>query len=647
MCGICGIYYLDRERPVDEVILTRMARSLRHRGPDDEGFHLDSNLGLGHQRLSIIDLSPQGRQPMSNEDDSLWIVLNGEIYNYLELRQQLVARGHRFRSHSDTEVVLHLYEDEGPECVNRLNGMFAFALWDAREQVLFAARDRFGIKPFYYIFQNGVFLFASEIKALFATDLVRPELNSLGLADYLTFQLCLGDKTLFKDVYKLLPGHTLALSPNGSLQIHQYWDLDFTVDADHTENYFQHRLLMLLEDAVRLQLRADVPVGAHLSGGLDSSAVTCLASSLLGAEIQTFAGGFKEGPEYDETRYAHIVAEHAGTKHHQIYLSAEDFVEAMPKLIYHMDEPAAGPGLFPQYYVSELASRHVKVILGGQGGDEVFGGYTRYLVAYLEQCIKGGIEGTQEDQNYIVTFGSVLPNLVQLQGYQPLLRYFWQEGLFEPEDGRYFRLIDRSNGVQGLINDDILPDRRTYDPFEAYRDLFHAPDCRALINKMTRFDIKTLLPALLHVEDRTSMAVSLESRVPLLDHRIAELVASMPPMIKYHGGRSKHIFRQVVRHLVPSEVYERQDKMGFPVPLSQWYREGPVREFVGDILLGATARQRGLYDVERVEAALDKERSYGRAVWGLLCVELWCRQFLDAQTPVPVPKVEVFSEGVS
>ncbi|HID30478.1 MAG TPA: asparagine synthase (glutamine-hydrolyzing), partial [Desulfobacterales bacterium] len=271
MCGICGIYYLDRERRVDEELLASMARCLRHRGPDDQGFHLDGNLGLGHRRLSIIDLSPLGRQPMSNEDESLWIVCNGEIYNYLELRQQLMVRGHTFRSHSDSEVIIHLYEDEGFDCVKRLNGMFAFAIWDARKRLLFAARDHFGVKPFFYTRNDERFAFASEIKALVQTGLIQPQLNRAGLADYMTFQFCLEEKTLFQDIYKLLPGQILILKSDGTLSVNKYWDLDYTIDTDHNRQYFEHRLLRLLEDAVRLQLRADVPVGAHLSGGLDSS----------------------------------------------------------------------------------------------------------------------------------------------------------------------------------------------------------------------------------------------------------------------------------------------------------------------------------------------------------------------------------------
>jgi len=606
-----------------------MTRALRHRGPDDERFYLDGSLGLGHRRLSIIDLSPAGHQPMTNEDGRLWIVHNGEVYNYQELRQGLVQRGHDLRSYSDTEVILHLYEEEGPDCVQKLNGMFAFCIWDARERTLFAARDHFGIKPFYYIWRNKSFRFASEIKALFSFGELTPELNTDGLADYLTFQFCLGEKTLFKDVQKLAPGHTLLLKPDGTLNIQKYWDLDFEVDTDHTEEYFEHRLLRLLEDAVRIQLRADVPVGAHLSGGLDSSTISTLASSQLGSTIHTFSGGFQDAPQYDETHYARLLSERIKAEHHEVYPTELDFVEVMPKLIYHMDEPAAGPGLFPQYYVSKLASEHVKVVLGGQGGDEIFGGYTRYLVAYLEECIRGGIEGTQEDEKYVVTFESILENLPQLQGYQPMLRNFWREGLFDPLDQRYFRLVDRSRQIRRFVIPELLTGSNGYDPFQMYRDLFNDGNLGSYINKMTRFDMKTLLPALLHVEDRTSMAVSIESRVPLLDYRIAELVAAMPPRVKYKGGRSKHIFRKVVEHIVPPEILQRTDKMGFPVPLNEWYRQGPVRDFVREILLGTTARQRGIFDAHQVETLLDSERSYGRNVWGLLSLELWMQTFLD------------------
>jgi asparagine synthase (glutamine-hydrolysing) len=636
MCGIFGIHLADRDRTIDPFVLATMGEVLDHRGPDDRGLHVDRNVALGHRRLSIIDLSPTGHQPMCNEDGSLWIVYNGEIYNYLELREQLVARGHVFRSQSDTEVILHLYEDEGPDCVRRLNGMFAFAIWDGRQQQLYCARDRFGVKPFYYAAADGAVAFASEIKALLRTGLVSAEVDRDALADYLTFQFCLGDKTLFRGIRKLLPGHWMLSRADGGIRVEKYWDLDYTIDFDHTDRYFEERLRELLEDGVRIALRSDVPVGAQLSGGLDSSTVACLASSLLGSSIQTFTGSFADGAAYDETPYARQVAEHIGATHHEVFPVAQDFVDLMPRLIYHMDEPAGGPGVFPQYCVSELASRHVKVVLGGQGGDEIFAGYARYLLAYLEECIRGGIEGTQQNQRYVVTFESILPNLTQLQEYRPLLRHFWREGLFEPPDRRYFRLVDRSEDLGGLVAQEALGRGAAYQPFDGFCEVFNANDCGSLINKMTRFDIKTLLPALLHVEDRMSMAVSLESRVPLLDHRIVELVATMPPAIKYQGGRSKHVFRQVVRDIVPESIYARRDKMGFPVPLNEWYRRPPVSDFVRDVLLSSSARSRGFVRVDRLERMLTRERPYGRGIWGLLCLELWMQTFIDRSPGPPV-----------
>ena len=628
MCAICGILQRDPAQPVDEPRLRRMTDVLRHRGPDGEGIHVDGPLGFGHRRLSIIDLSDAGRQPMSTADKRFWIIFNGEIYNYKELRADLEGRGHRFRSHTDTEVLLQLYAAEGPACLRRLIGMFAFAVWDARERRLFLARDHFGVKPLYYAATGSSFAFASEIKALVGGNGIAADLDRSAFADYVTFQFTLGDKTLFRGIRKLLPGHYLTLEQGADPAIHQYWDLSFEVDTHHTEAYFQQRLRELLDDSVRLQLRADVPVGAHLSGGLDSTTVTALAAGHGGGPFHTFSGGFRDGPQFDETRYARLAADRAGTVHHEVFPTATDFVEWMPKLAYSMDEPAAGPGLFPQFAVSKLAADHVKVVMGGQGGDEIFGGYTRYLVAYLEACVKGGIEGTQEDHRYIVTFESILPNLPQLRGYEPMLRQFMADGVFDPPDRRYFRLVDRSADLHGALDEGAWRDGQ-YTPLGAFEQLFNAPECHALINKMTRFDMKSLLPALLQVEDRTSMAVSLESRVPLLDHRIVELVASMPPMVKFKGGRSKHVFREVVAELVPAEIYERRDKMGFPVPLSRWYHEEPVRGFMRDVLLGSAARSRGWLQPARVEAMLDNEREYGRGLWGLLNIELWAQAFLD------------------
>jgi asparagine synthase (glutamine-hydrolysing) len=622
-----------------------MTDTLRHRGPDDEGYYVEGNVGFGHRRLSIIDLAT-GHQPMCNEDGTVWITYNGEVYNYLELRRELLGCGHQFRTSSDTEVVIHAYEEYGARCLDRLNGMFAFAIHDRRPPTtgrsaarLFLARDRFGIKPLYYCVDHEQFLFASEIKALLTYPAVSAQPHWPGLHDYLTFQFCLGDKTLFEGVKRLEPGHYLWLDlgqERPSPQVHRYWALNFEVDTHHTEDYFVDRLMWLLQDAVRLQLRSDVPLGAHLSGGLDTSTVTCIAAPLLGEPLSTFAGGFREGPEYDETAYARLVSQQAGTRHFEVWPTAAEFVEEMPRLIYHMDEPAAGPGLFPQYAVSKLASQHVKVVLGGQGGDEVFGGYVRYLVAYLEQCIKGAVFETQDEGKYVVTLESIIPALPQLQRYLPMMQSFWRDGLFEPMDRRYFRLIDRnSSGEQdALFTPEFLQTRRDYSAFEAFQEIFHNSDTRSYFNKMTNFDIQASLPALLQVEDRTSMAVSLESRVPMLDHRIVELVASMPPTMKFRNGELKYIFKQAGRNLVPAEVLARKDKMGFPVPLAEWYRS-EIQDFVMDTLTSAVARERGIYRSENVEAMLAAEGKFDRRIWGLLCLELWFQQFID---PVRVSK---------
>lgn len=626
MCGIAGVLSLDEQQPVQPAMLRAMADSLRHRGPDAEGFHVDGPAGLAFRRLSVIDLSSAAHQPMANEDGTVWLVLNGEIYNYPELREALIGRGHRFRSHSDAEVVLHLYEERGPACVAALNGMFAFAIWDGRQRRLFAARDHFGIKPFYYAVSGGTFIFASEIKALLTTGLIGAECDRDSLSEYLTFQFCLGESTLFRGIRKLEPGCFLQVEPGGAVATRRYWDLDFTVDeAAPSENACVEQLRTLLDDAVRDQLRADVPVGAHLSGGLDSSSVVALAARHASGQLHTFSGGFREGP--DEMPYAREVSAAVNTIHHEVFPTEREFVDLLPTLIYHMDEPAAGPGVFPQYFVSRLAREHVTVVLGGQGGDEMFGGYTRYLIAYLEECIRGGIAGTQEEERYVVTFESILPNLPQLRGYEPLLRHFWHDGVFDPPERRYFRLIDRSSAIKPLLTADVRVGGE--EVFERFHAVFDPASSGSYINRMTRFDLKTILPALLHVEDRTSMAVSLESRVPLLDHRVAAFVASLPPKIKYRGGRAKHLFRRAIDPLLPPAVTARTDKMGFPVPFTAWSRRSPVREFVLDTLLGERARQRGLFDARELERCVESEDNYGRGIWGLLCLELWMQTFID------------------
>ena len=628
MCGICGILGSKTDQSQRESLVQGMMELLSHRGPDGSGIYISDNVALGHQRLAIIDLV-YGKQPMQSEDGRYTIVFNGEIYNYLELRQKLIQRGIQFQTFSDTEVLLKLLIHQRESAFASLDGMFAFAFFDRETGEWLLGRDPFGIKPLYYVELKDEVIFASEIKSLFVHPHIHPERDWKGIQQYLTFQFCLGDRTLFKNIRKLEPGYYLQGRGGQITQLVQYWDTNYQIDQYHTEEYFIDKLRSLLEDSIHLQLRSDVPVGAYLSGGLDSSLITMVASDYLDDSIQVFTGLFSEGSQYDESSYAKIVAEATGSLLFTVIPTAQEFVENLPKLIYALDEPLAGPGVFPQYKVSQLASQHVKVILGGQGGDEIFGGYARYLVGYLEQALKGAIFETQEEGQHIVSLSSIIPNLPLLRQYRPMMQQFWCNGLFEPMDNRYFRLIDRSPDLEMLLTRDAKAEFDRNSVFAEFQKVFNAPDTLSYINKMTHFDIKTLLPALLQIEDRVSMAVSLESRVPLLNKRIVDLVTKIPPPIKFQGGKTKHIFKQAIRTIVPETILNRKDKMGFPVPLTEWLQKSPVRDFVREILLSQTSRERGLFDTKALENLMNTEICFGRQLWGVLCLELWHQQFID------------------
>ncbi len=627
MCGIVGLLN-GGGRPADPEILRSMGAVLAHRGPDDEGCWTDGTVGFFHKRLSIIDLV-SGHQPMTH--DGLTVAFNGEIYNYIELREELERRGHRFRTTSDTEVILRAYAEHGLDAVERLNGMFAFLLHDRPRRIVVAARDHFGIKPLYVHEAPGRLLFASEIKALLQHPEVAAEPDREGLEDYFTFQYVLGEATLFRGIRKVLPGHYLVIRTDDlDVRTVRYWEPRFAVDTDHTEAYFADRLRHLIDHTVRIQMRSDVPVGAYLSGGMDSSLVTMLAAQRSAGPFKTFTGAFREGPEFDETRYARVVAGAAGAESLVVYPTERQFVDEMPRLVWHMDEPVAGPGLFPQHVVSRLAARHVKVCLGGQGGDEIFGGYARYVIAYLEQAIKGAIFQSNEEGEHIVSLQSILPNLPYLRAYVPMMKRFNERGTFEEMDRRYFRLIDRSEGTLEVLGPEWRSFHDSERAFERFRRVFNHPDTLSYYNKMTHYDMVTNLPALLHVEDRVSMAASLESRVPLLDRRIADLVASMPPAMKFRGAEMKYILRRAVGDVLPKEVAERKDKMGFPVPLHLWAK-GRARAFFEDVLLSPTCRKRGIFEPKAIESLLAQETAFGRRLWGLLNLELWFRTFIDAR----------------
>jgi asparagine synthase (glutamine-hydrolysing) len=626
MCGIGGcVDVQSRKLARPAVSVAVMNELLAHRGPDGEGtwIHPREHVAFAHRRLTVIDLAT-GDQPMADRGGN-WITYNGEIYNYLELRRELGED--RFRTHSDTEVILQGYRTWGIDVLTRLRGMFAFGLWDEDEDLLLLARDPFGIKPMYWTVVGGALYFASEIKALLPF-LPSVETNLEAFKDYLTFQFCLGGKTLFEGVNELLPGHFLRVR-NGSIETRRYWEVYYSADFEHTASHFEERIRSLVAESVDLHLRADVPVGAYVSGGFDSSLVATLAARTHPHELVGFTGKFSQDAAYDESRFARDVAAHSGFELHEIDIRADDLVRNLERVIYHLDHPVAGPGSFPQYMVSQRAAQHRKVLLGGQGGDEVFGGYTRYLIAYFEQCIRGAIDGTMHDGNFIVTYESIIPNLTALKSYKPLLKEFWRDGLFDDLDVRYFRLINRIPDLGDEVERSLLPE---YSPYESFRTIFHGGNVakESYFDSMTHFDFKTLLPALLHVEDRVSMAHGLESRVPLLDIRLVELAATIPADVKFKDGTMKHVLREAFNRDLPSSVASRQDKMGFPVPLQEWVTEpGPVREFVLDVLSSDAARGRALIDNRKVLAGLESEPRYGRRLWGFLSLELWQRQFHD------------------
>lgn len=629
MCGLAVILTQDQDLSSLTTVMKSMLARIAHRGPDGEGIHyIQKQAIFGHRRLAIIDLE-HGAQPMCSTDSRYSLVFNGEIYNYIELAEQLKKQGVKLKTESDTEVLLQLLILKGTDALRDLNGMFAFVFHDRQENQWIAGRDHFGIKPLYLAEMKNELVFASEIKAIFAHPKIKPERDDRALQQYLSFQFCLDDRTLFKGIRKVRPGYYLIGQGSSILKEVCYWDTNYRVDYDHTEAWFQNELRDLLQDSIRLQMRSDVPVGSYLSGGIDSSLVSALASQHLKEPMPMFHGRFAEGSQYDESLYAKTLAEHSKGIFFEVVPTANDFVRQIPNLIYALDEPLAGPGLFPQFATSQLAAQHVKVVLGGQGGDEIFGGYARYLVGYMEQALKGAILGTQEEGKHLVTLESIIPNLALLKEYTPLLQQFWSQGLFQDMDARYFHLIDRSQGIQHLLDSDI---RQAFDHkilFEDFQSIFNDPDTKSYINKMTHFDQKTLLPALLQIEDRVSMASSIESRVPLLDRRIVDLVTSMPPPLKFQGGRTKHILKKSISDWLPAKILNRKDKMGFPVPLAEWMQGGVVREFVSDTLLSQKSIQRGIYSEQALRDMIIERGVGSRQLWGALSLELWHQAFID------------------
>ncbi|MCD4698981.1 MAG: asparagine synthase (glutamine-hydrolyzing) [Phycisphaerae bacterium] len=628
MCGICGIVDFKGQASDFESRLPEMVRVLRHRGPDESGTWTDEKAGLGHARLSIIDLS-DGRQPMCNEDETIWITYNGEVYNFRELREELLAKGHQFRTRTDTEVIIHLYEEEGIDCVNRLRGMFALGIWDVRARAMYLVRDRLGIKPLYYTVLNSRLIFGSEIKAILAHGGVPRAVREDALSDYLTFLYVPAPKTMFRDIFKLEPGHWLRFDAQG-LRQQQYWDLEPVEPFDSDREKIERDLVEELAESVRLRLVSDVPLGAFLSGGVDSSAVVAMMSRHGQDPLVTTSVGFQES-RYNELPFARRVAERYHTEHYEEIVRSEA-TSIVETLAWHYDEPFADYSSIPTYYVSQAARRHVTVALSGDGGDENFAGYRRYRFDLMERRIRSLLPGCFR-RCLVGPMAKIYPKADWLP--RPLRAKVTLGNIAVDAPTAYCRSV-------GFLNDEQKAAFYTGDLARTLRDYRSADIIRSYMNKASRNDLNQLLYTdiktylvddILTKVDRASMAVSLEVRVPLLDHVFMEFAQRVPSEMKLEGGQGTSVMKSALRDCLDKETLFRP-KQGFTPPIIEWLRD-PLREMVGDNLLGQDAVYTDYIDRSVVERAWGEHqsglRNYGPLLWAVFMFELWARKFLRIQ----------------
>ena len=641
MCGIAGLVASDQLGIDDRARLAAMRDIIAHRGPDDAGEFVDGQAALGHRRLSIVDLAA-GHQPLSNEDDSIWIVFNGEIYNHGSVRPELEANGHRYRTRSDTETIIHAYEQWGDACVEHLRGMFAFAIWDTPKRRLLLARDRLGVKPLYWALAGNRLLFASEIKAILESGLIRAEADETRLPELLSTRYLSGAETLFKGIHRLLPGHTLVFQ-DGRISINEYWDVPTgrgeerlaNIPAQEAVREFRERL----EEAVRIRLMADVPLGMFLSGGLDSSAIAALMAGMIDRPLQTFSVAFKQRA-FSELDYARQVSTAIKADAHEVVIDDNDFFGALPRLIWHEDEPIAHPSSVPLYFVSRLASRHVKVVLTGEGSDELLAGYGKYPKA-LVNWRAGTAYGVLPAPVRSWIAGAVVPHLpAELRRYARR-SFLSMERTPEAMFFDNFAAINLA-GQQALLSSRFAGAAATH-VYGASRQYFDAPNGRStLLDRLLYTDLKTYLVELLMKQDQMSMAASIESRVPFLDHKLVEFAAALPGRLKLRGFTTKWILREAVRSLLPAEILSRP-KMGFPVPFGLWMRGG-WNDVARDVLLDPRSRQRGIADPRAVEQLLAAHHSGtadgADAIWSLLNLELWYRTFIDGEGVQTLPSLD-------
>jgi asparagine synthase (glutamine-hydrolysing) len=611
MCGIVGFNWEDKR------LLKSMMASVSHRGPDQSGFYTDKNISLGHQRLSIIDLSAFGKQPIFNEDQSIAIVFNGEIYNHQDIRHELEELGHKFYTNTDTEAIVHAYEEYGAECLSRFNGMFAFAIYDSRDKSVFLARDRIGIKPLYYSFDKGKLIFASEIKALLEHDLNR-EVDKEALAQFFTFGYTVSPKTMFRNIYKLPPAHYLVLT-KGKISVRRYWSLLF--DKSHRSfTAWKHELSGRLKQSVNLQLMSEVPLGAYLSGGMDSSTIVAMMSKLMDKPVNTFSVGFDSEQVIDELKYARLVADKFDTNHHEIIVSNDDAIKALPTIAWHLDEPISNPASVPLYIMSKAAKKKMTVVLTGNGGDEVFAGYRQHKVLSYASRLRH-IPFVASNAT-----GCGLGLAAQLTG-NPLRRYLRFAADFIPKLNdpasayctlmyKTFKIHDR----QRMLGIDYYPEQ-SIAPFFAIRG--------NILDKLTSIDIMRLLPEdYLIVDDKINMANGIESRVPFLDHTLVEFGAKMPSDLKLCCGTGKYILRKAMKDILPKEVISRK-KYGFTPPISSWI-DKELMDYAQEVLLSSQNDYLNRDYITKVLTKTKDKRHYNK-VFPLLMFGLWQKEFLEKE----------------
>jgi asparagine synthase (glutamine-hydrolysing) len=617
MCGIAGLFSLQG-KPVSEAEVQSMCDAMVHRGPNDDGFYAASGIVLGMRRLSIIDIGG-GHQPVHNEDRSIWVVFNGEIYNFKALRCLLERQGHSFYTNTDTEVIVHLYEQYGESCVEKMRGMFAFAIWDDKRKTLLLARDRLGIKPLFYTMTDGRFAFGSELKVLLQLPELERRLNWSSV-HYLFSAMCTpSTESIIAGVHKLEPGHILTASAERGIEVRKYWDVEFEPDHGKSEEYFVERLRELLEEAVRLRLIADVPLGAFLSGGIDSSSVVAMMAQMGSGPVKTFAIGFAD-EDYSELTYARRVAHQFGTDHHELVVEP-NVLSLIDDIAWHLDEPFGDSSAIPTYLVSKLAAEHVTVVLSGDGGDELFAGYDRYLKERTERALAKvpyAIRRAAGFAGSLMREGMKGRNFLRHQAFDGADRYF--------DANILFREFEKASLFQPAAYEQISMN----DPRAIWREHLENGKMHWL-SALQYMDIKSYLPNdILTKVDRMSMAHSIEARVPLLDHKLVEFAATIPPELKLKGRTTKYIFKKAMAGVLPIEILNRP-KQGFAVPLARWFR-GQLGPFLRDLLLSRKSLERGLFrksTIERLIELNDQGREMDLQLWTIITFELWCRKFID------------------